>query len=689
MPRPLRVLIVEDREDDALLLLRALRQGDYVPAWKRVETAAEMRAAIAEEEWDVVLSDFSLPAFNALDALEVLHASGKDLPFIIVSGTIGEETAVTALKSGAHDFLVKSNLARLIPAVERAREDAAVRTSRRQAEAALRMQARQQAAVAELGQRALATTDLESLGQEATRRVAEVLQVEYAAILEFRPEEKALLVTGGTGWKAGFVGSTRIPANEWTVAGRALLTGQPIIAPDLEHDTRFRLPPQRREYGVMSALAVSIPMPNQPFGALGTYTTRPREFSQDDAHFLEAVAHVLATAIQRQRSEEQLRQAQKMEAVGLLAGGVAHDFNNLIAVITGYSELLLMRPDLSEGDRQVLEEIYHAGERAAGLTRQLLAFSRRQVLHPRVIDLNEIIPRCGKMLRRLIGEDIELAVISSAGPAHVKVDPGHIEQVLVNLVVNARDAMPQGGRITVTIERVSASRAGGPEGSADWVALSVSDTGCGMDETTQRRIFEPFFSTKASGHGTGLGLPTAQGIVQQSGGRIEMESAPGAGTTFRILLPHSALTPAAISLERSLGALPRGTETILVVEDEPRLSQLLCSTLRSAGYQVLEAASGDEALRTASGYPGKIDLLLTDVVMPGMSGREVAERLAAERPELRVAFMSGYTDDVVVRHGVAVGRAVLIQKPFTPRQLAEKLRAVLDTPAPADRPPRS
>jgi signal transduction histidine kinase/CheY-like chemotaxis protein len=382
------------------------------------------------------------------------------------------------------------------------------------------------------------------------------------------------------------------------------------------------------------------------------------------------------------KAEERLRQSQKMEAIGTLAGSIAHDFNNLLSVILGYVESLI--GDLRPGDpmRADLEEIGRAGKRAEELTRQLLAFSRRQILQPKILDLNLAISEMARMLERIIGEDIELAFLPAPSLGAVYVDPGQIEQVLLNLVVNARDAMPKGGKLTIeTGEReldrayISAEHLAVEPGR--YVALSVSDTGSGMDRETQSRIFEPFFSTKGPGKGTGLGLSTVHGIVHQSGGHIGVQSELGAGTTFVVYLPRKSPSPQPAEREPPAASL-RGSETILLVEDEEQVRHLLCTVLRRHGYQVLAAETSGDALLISEQHPGPIELLLTDVVMPRTSGRQLWERLAPLRPDMKVLFMSGYTDDAVVRHGVQSSELGFIQKPVSPATLLAKLRAVLD-----------
>ena len=383
----------------------------------------------------------------------------------------------------------------------------------------------------------------------------------------------------------------------------------------------------------------------------------------------------------RRKLQDQFRQAQKMEAVGRLAGGVAHDFNNLLSVVLSYSELAI--EGLKPGDplREDMEEINKAGTRATELTRQLLAFSRQQVLEPRVIDLNEILGEMTPMLRRLLGEDVEVAVLATAASSRVVADPTQVEQVVMNLAVNARDAMPAGGTLTLETANVSVddTYVGKPEDVAPgpFVMLTVTDNGEGMSEATRARVFEPFFTTKETGKGTGLGLATVFGIVQQSHGYVRVQSERGRGTTFQVYFPETdRVADAAVSIAAT--AMLDGSETILVAEDDDQVRNVACAVLRRHGYNVLETSNGGEAFLVSSDFSGEIDLLLTDVIMPRVSGRQLAEKLTAQRPEMKVLFASGYTDDAISRHGVLDAGVAFLQKPFAPKALLKKVREVLD-----------
>ena len=477
--------------------------------------------------------------------------------------------------------------------------------------------------------------------------------------------------------------------------GRALLLRDPANHPDLDPEHAATM----RRLGYRGLLTVPAKIGDRVVGVLSFLTTREEGFSAEDMAIATAFASHAAIALENSRlllesrraydelaeTQGQLEQAQKMDAVGRLAGGVAHDFNNLLTVILGRTDILLHPLKPEDPMRRGIELIQRTAGRAADLTRQLLAFSRKQVLEPVVLDLAAVTTDMKDMLGRLIGEDIALLTNPTPGLGRVKADRGQIEQVIMNLAVNARDAMPQGGRLIVETANIDLDdeyvrrHVGARPGPH--VMLAVSDTGTGIPHEIQSQIFEPFFTTKEQGKGTGLGLATVYGIVKQSGGYIEVDSEPGQGTTFRVYLPRLDAEPAPVDRSARPAAAAGGTETILLVEDEEGVRELARDILRASGYTVLEARNGPEALLLCERHQGPLDMLLTDVVMPRMSGRELAERLAPLRPDLSVLYMSGYTDDAVIRHGVLGAGTAFLQKPFTPAALVLRVRETLDLTA--------
>jgi two-component system, cell cycle sensor histidine kinase and response regulator CckA len=510
----IHILHLEDRQSDAKLVECTLEAEGIGCAISRVKTRDEFVAAIEGGGIDLILSDHSLPGFDGISALKIARASCAAIPFVFVSGTLGEERAIESLKSGATDYVLKDRIARLGPAVRRAM-------------------------------------------QEATDRA------------------------------------------------------------------------------------------------------------------------------ERDRLQLQFIEAQKMEVIGLLAGGVAHDFNNILAVILGYCEFMMV--DLAPDDerKNQLEVIQSAAERAVGLTRQLLIFSRKETVQPVVLDVNAVVKNTDKMLRRLIHENIEMTVLPGEAIGRIMADAGHVGQVLMNLVVNARDAMPNGGRLTIATSNVTLdenyAQAHTGAMTGDFVMLSVSDTGTGMTEEVKAHVFEAFFTTKPKGKGTGLGLATCQTIVQQSGGYIALESEVGSGTTFKIYFPRVEQPVGAAAGAIQTEPLPCGTETLLVVEDESSVRNLARCVLEARGYTVLSASNGQEGMRVVRDHKGPpIQLVVTDVVMPQMGGKVMAEWLQAGNPDIRILFTSGYADGAITQNGVLEAGLEFLPKPYASATLVRKVRAMLD-----------
>ncbi|HYJ47399.1 MAG TPA: response regulator, partial [Pyrinomonadaceae bacterium] len=476
-------------------------------------------------------------------------------------------------------------------------------------------------------------------------------------------------------------------ANLDNLLGTVITGGKAILTNDVARDPHGAgipggHPPLHRFLGIPILIGGEV------IGMIGV-ANRASGYTETELTKLEILAQMAGVLfdnyrrLQREAAlKEQLRQSQKIEAIGQLAGGIAHDFNNLLTAITGYSDLVLRRLPSDDLSRRHVTEIKKAGDRAASLTRQLLAFSRKQMLLPKVLDLNAVVIDMDKMLRRLIGEDIDLLTVLDDALGNVKADPGQIEQVILNLAVNARDAMPMGGKLTIETSNVYLDGKYAREHisikTGSYVMLAISDNGCGMDESTMERIFEPFFTTKGVGKGTGLGLSTVYGIVKQSDGYVWAYSEPGKGTTFKVYLPRfdeatAEPQPSSVEVE-----LPQGTGTVLLVEDEEMVRQLTRQILEMHGYRVLEANNGKDAIELCREYEDRIDLVMTDVVMPQMGGRELVERLESLLPDAKVLFMSGYTDDAIVHHGVLDQSMNFLEKPFDPNVLIKKVREVLE-----------
>jgi PAS domain S-box-containing protein len=957
----LRVLFIEDDPADVELCLLELKKAGFTVAEDVVRTPEEFSQRLGSSSYDVILADYYLPGWTGLDALENLRQEEKDIPFILVTGRLGDETAVECIKQGIANYVLKDRLVRLPLAVRRALEERALRKERAQAEQSRRTSEERYRHLFERNLAGVCRTTLEGRILDCNDSCARMLGYDSREELlnhpvtdfYFSPAERELfrarlewehvltnlevclrtkeggpawalinanLVEGSdgvppcieatlvdvterkraetkilrlnrlyavssnvsqvivrvrdrdqlfrevcriavedglfrmawfglldsvtrqirpvahSGFEDGYLDQIRILATDEPEGrgptGSALRTGQHFVCNDIENDPCML--PWREEAvrrGYRSSGAFPVQVQGRLVGAFSVYASEPGFFDEENVALLDNVAADVSFALEsmereaqrmraeeeraqalareeaakaqvraearfrelleaapdaileidrddhillvnaateslvgysreeligkpvdrlipercrevytrlraaclgqpssrpvgpeelsarrkngselfvemnlsrieteqenritciirditeRKHLEEQLRQSQKMEAIGRLAGGVAHDFNNLLTIIGGYSQMLVDGTKPRDPARRDLEAILEAAGRASALTRQLLAFSRRQIVQPKVLDLNRLVGKMHRLLRPVIGEDIELKLVMKKSLGRVKADPGQLEQVLMNLAVNARDAMPRGGELVIeTSETEAGGEAARPEldlRPGPHIVLTIRDTGQGMDTETKSHLFEPFFTTKGRGRGTGLGLSTVYGIIKQSGGDIAVDSEVGQGTTFRIYLPAFEAPPKETELATTLRRLGEGTETILLVEDEAQLRKLTCEILLKQGYSVLAAGGGAEALRHWEQHRDLIHLLLTDVVMPQMSGRELAEQLQASRPDLKVLYMSGYTNDVIARHGVLDSAIAFLQKPFTPDSLGRKVRAVLDAP---------
>lgn len=644
----IRILIVEDRPTDAELAQREIKKVLSTCYFQRVETGEEYLRALAGFQPHLIISDYQMPQFDGLTAVKLALTHAPLTPVIILTGAINEDTAVECMKAGATDYVIKEHIKRLGQAVIHALEEKQIRKERHRAEQALQINEKRFRALIENSSDVVALLNAEGTIRYQSPSVQRVLG--------YRPDE---------------------------MIGRNAFE---FLHPDEHADAQ-------------ADFQQMIEQPQLPTTSLVRYRCHDGSWrwlevtatNQLDAPDIAAIVVNYRDITERKQAEEeqarleaQLRQSQKMESIGRLAGGVAHDFNNLLTVMSGYTHIAKSR--LREGDPllNILTQIQRANERAAALTHQLLAFGRKQMLAPTTIDLNALTTNLYKMFERLIGEDIILQTTLDPALWTIVADAGQIEQVIINLVVNARDAMPTGGQLTIETSNLqldASSLRAYPQleiSAGAYVVLVVSDTGHGMDEKVKARVFEPFFTTKEPGKGTGLGLATVYGIIKQSGGDVIVESQCGEGTIFKIYLP--ANISATQQLEEQLIQLKHcgGHETILLVEDEEMVRKLACTVLQESGYTVLESSESTKTLALAEAYQGSIDLLLTDVVMPQMSGPELAAQLRSRYPAMRILFMSGYTDDTVVRHGLLTAKVEFIPKPFSPSTLAAKVREVLD-----------
>jgi len=651
------VLFVDDDPGILQAFVRRLRKEPY-----EILTAAaaeEALAVLARREAEVIVSDWRMPGMNGTELLTKVAELYPCCIRIMLTGEPSVAVAMAAINSGeVYRFLTKpydvDALAAIIRDALRQREERCASASGpaatpaecdtgRGADEVFRESAGFKDSVVAGALDCIITTDNAGKVLEFNPAAERTFGYARAAVLGklvadvFRPSGLRDLLTGGLTVIAP-------PGGEGELLGRRLET------------TAIRS--DGTEVAV-ELVTITARNAGQPI-----FTS-----------FVRDVSELRAAEMALKKTEAELRQAQKLEALGRLAGGVAHDFNNLLTVIGGYSELLLADPSLKVTTREAVKLIRAASERAAGLTRQLLAFSRKREVVAAAVDLNRLILDLDRMLRRLVGEHIELVTLTASEPVCVRADRGQLEQVVMNLIVNASDAMPGGGQLTVETAASPAASA-----APTWVVLSVRDTGCGMDEATRARVFEPFFTTKDIGKGTGLGLSSVYGIVTDWGGHVELDTAPGRGTTFRVRLPR--VEPERPGPQSAEDAPPAGSETVLVVEDEGAVRRLACTFLRTGGYQVLEASYPGEALEMIARSPGRIDLLVTDVVMPQMSGPRLAERYRAERPGGKVLLMSGYVDPRAVADTEFAEIHELLRKPFARGELLAKVRQVLDAPGP-------
>ena len=756
------ILIVEDVPTDAELAEREVRQVLPDCEFLRVETREEFLAALSSFRPDVILSDYMLPSFDGMAALKLAQEHTPDVPFILVTGSMNEETAVECMKAGACDYVIKEHLRRLGSALLSGLDQQRLRKEKQFAEQTLAESELRYRALADSGQALIWTSGadklcdyfnqpwllftgrtmeqelgngwVEGVHPEDLARCLRIFHTAFDRREQFSMEYRLRHASGeyrwiqdvgkprfdGKGVFLGYIGHCLdITERKQSESERKLLTtaieqaAETIIITDTQGIIQYVNPAFESTTGYTRAEALGqhppfllkscqqdAPLYGKVWNTLHggkTWTGRLVNQRKDGTNYTEDAAIspvrneagviVNYVAVNRDVTQElnleaQLFESQKMESIGRLAGGIAHDFNNLLTIINGYSDLVMQNLAGIDPLREQLTAIRNAGERAAGLTQQLLAFSRRQVIAPTVLNLNDVVTDTEKMLRRLIGEDIELKTILDESLGNVSADAGQLNQVLMNLTVNARDAMPDGGKLTFETSNanidVSFAFPHSDVLPGRYVLLTVTDTGVGMDSQTLQNIFEPFFTTKKPGYGTGLGLATVYGILKQSKGWIWAESKPGQGTIFKLCFPRVD-APVDITVESNVADVESlgGAETILVVEDQVEVRQLAVEVLRSYGYQVLEAANGGDALLLCERNSAPIHLMVTDVIMPGMTGRELAQRLQQIRPDTKVLYMSGYATDVIANKGILESGVAHLPKPFAPSSLARKVREVL------------
>ncbi len=651
MIEPIRILILEDNPADYELVEHAIRKAGLDVAVRRAENREQFVQSLDEFDPHLVISDFHLPSFDAFSALQIVRATRPMLPFILCTGTLGDEVAVEIIKGGATDYVLKTRLARLAPAVNRAMQEVEDRLERERVQNELDKSERRYSLLFANMPLGMAHQEIviDEHGQPCDFIFRDVNDV-FEELVGLKRAD--ILGCRATDVVPAFKTTRRELIAEF---GRVALNNEVLRFEEYFEN-------MRRWYNMTV-------------------------YSTQKGFFITLIQDITAqrrAEDELRRSEQQLLQAQKMEAMGRLAGGVAHDFNNILTVISGRADVLLAKPELGHLVHDNVAEIQDAAARAAALTRQLLAFSRKQVAHPTKIDLNAIITNLLKMLKRLVSEDVRLETQLLPNLGATKADVGQVEQVIMNLVVNARDAMPNGGTLTIKTyelelhEGEGANPADAQPGS--YIALAVSDTGCGIGDQDLPHIFEPFFTTKGPEKGTGLGLSTVLGMVREAKGCARVHSQVGIGTTFEILLPHTGAAIQDGPHENASAKTEAGHETILVVEDEDTVRNIVRIILSQQGYRVFDVSSSTEALTLAAEHHGAIHLLLTDVVMPDMNGRKLVDQFERLYPQTRILFMSGYPDDTALVERIVASEASFIQKPFAIEDLLEKVREVLDAP---------
>jgi len=718
---PLRILHLEDDPADVELIRETLEVKGFAPEIMVVQTEADYLAQL-DQGWDIILVDYNLPQFDGMKAIKLVKKRGLDLSVILISGIIGEDVAVTAMRAGASDYIMKDNLARLGPAVERGLQETVDRRDHKRSEARLKQQdlyrqlsvavlkilnntSEFQDAIQQIFAALKQTTGCEAVGirlqseddfpylavdgfSDYFLRTENTLTVHDQAGAMCRNKDGTLCLE----YICGLVLSGKADfSNPLFTKGGSAWTNDTRTLLDLSAADDPRLNPRNRciHDGYLSVALIPLCVKTGIIGLLQFNGRKQDLFNLAAIEALEGITSHISEFLMRQQAEAerkkiqaQLNQAQKTEAIGRLAGGVAHDFNNMLQVILGYTNMALKETDPELALYNNLTEIRKAANRSANLTRQLLAFARKQTMVPKVIDLNETVSGMLMMLRQLIGEDIELIWQPTTADTTVKMDPSQIDQILANLCVNARDAIAGVGKLkvetgTLTADAAFCAAMDTDLVSGEYVTLSVSDTGYGMDTETIKHIFEPFYTTKGVGVGTGLGLATVYGIVRQNNGSINLTSVPEKGTTFKLCLPRHLGEVVQLPASDPAKAALRGHDTVLLVEDEPAILKMGKQMLESLGYRVITAGLPKEAIAVAEKHAGEIHLLLTDVVMPKMNGLDLAAHLSLLHPEIKYMFMSGYTADIITKHGLLKESEHFIQKPFTIQDLAVKVRETL------------